>query len=95
MIFISYNVCLHEEILEKLESIGITGYTCFANVTGKGKSSGYHLNNTIWPGVNSALLVAVEEEKAEEILQAIRDFRKTSSLQGIKAFLWNLEEVTE
>ncbi|NUM37124.1 MAG: hypothetical protein HUU50_21485 [Candidatus Brocadiae bacterium] len=94
MIFLSYNVCLHEEVLEKLNQIGVDGYTCFAKVLGKGKSSGYHLDNTIWPGVNSALLIAVEEEKAQKVFQIVQDFRKSSSLQGIKAFMWSLEEIS-
>lgn len=80
--------------MEKLEQAGIEGYTCFSKVLGKGKSSGSHLDNTIWPGANSALLVAVEEDKTQEILQAIRSLRKTASLQGIKAFVWSLDEIS-
>jgi len=58
LVFLVYNAAIDEDVMEALESLGIEEYTKWPRLTGKGKSSGPHLDSATWPGVNSALLIA-------------------------------------
>jgi len=48
----------------------------------------------VWPKRNHALVAAVEDEQAAQIVEAIRSLRQTLTLKGLKAFVLPLEEVT-
>ena len=94
MVMISYNSAINSEIIEALEKSGVENYTKWIQVQGKGKSSGSHFGSEIWPGENSVLFCAMEEEKAESLLRHIKQLRVKLNTAGVKAFVWPLEEVT-
>ena len=91
MILVLYNVAIHEELMEKLQSLALTGYTRWERVVGQGKSSGPHLGTHIWPAFNSSLAIAAENEQAGAIVQAVRELKKQMPHQGIKAIVWPVE----
>ena len=93
MILISYNVAIDEEVMESLKEVGISGYTKLPRVLGEGKTSGLHLDSHIWPGVNSLLALAVEDDKKDQILAQVMKLRQKLSKEGIKAFVLSLEEM--
>ncbi len=94
MAMISYNEAIDFEVMEVLENCGLKNYTKIPAVYGKGAVSGTHLGNDIWPGRNNILFVADNEEEIKKLLSCIRDLRKKLGQEGVKAFVWNLEEVT-
>ena len=94
MVMIAYNSAIESEVMEILEKCGIESYTRWTQVQGKGKTSGTHLGTDIWPGENSVLFCAIEGEKAESLMNLIKKIREKSGNLGIKAFVWNLEEIT-
>ena len=94
MILISYNVAIDEEVMEALKEVGISGYTKLPKVLGDGKTSGPRLDSHIWPGANSLLSLAVEDDKKDQILAQIMKLRQKLGKEGIKAFVLPLEEVT-
>ena len=94
MLMISYNSAINSEVMEVLEKSGIENYTKWIQVQGKGKSSGPHFGSEIWPGENSVLFCAVEEEKIDNLLSIINELRSKLGKVGIKAFVWALEEIT-
>ncbi len=94
MVMIAYNSAIETEVIEILQKEKIEGYTKWTEVKGKGKSSGTHLGSEIWPGENSVFFCAVEDEKAESLIKLIKEHRKISGKLGIKAFTWDLEEIT-
>lgn len=94
MVMISYNSAINSEVMEALEKCNIENYTRWTQVQGKGKASGPHMASEIWPGENAVLFIAETSEKVEKLISYIKELRKRLGKEGIKAFVWNLEEVT-
>lgn len=94
IILISYNVAIDEEVMEALKKMGISGYTKLPKVLGDGKTSGPRLDSHIWPGANSLLFLAVDDDKKDQILAQVRKMRQRLGKEGIKAFVLPLEEIT-
>jgi len=95
LVFIAFNVALHDDLMQAMKELGLEGYTRWKEVSGVGRQSGPHMGDHIWPTKNSALVVAADDEKAGRLLDAVRDMRLTMGKQGIKAFLLNVEDATE
>ena len=95
MIFIVYNAAISEEVMEALQEIGVENYTKWDRVLGKGPISGPHFDSDIWPGVNSMLAIAVEDEKKDKIMTKIKELKSKESIarEGIGAFVLPLEEM--
>ena len=94
MAMISYNSAINSEIMDVLKKCDIENYTKWAQVHGKGKASGPHFGSEIWPGENSVIFSAVEDKKIKDLLSCIKDLRVKLGKEGVKAFVWNLEEIT-
>ncbi len=94
MVMVSYNSAIDSEVMEALEKCGIENYTKWIRVQGKGKTSGPHFGSEVWPGENSVIFSAIEDGKIEDLLKNIKDLRTKLGKEGIKAFIWPLEEVT-
>ncbi len=95
MVMISYNSAIEVEVMEILEKCGIKNYTKWTGVNGKGQMSGSHFGSEVWPGINSVIFSAMETEKAQDLLKHIKDLRAKLGKEGVKAFCWNLEEITK
>ena len=94
LVLIAYNEAIDDEVMEQLDNVGIEGYTKWAEVLGKGRTSGPHLLSHVWPKGNNALAVVTDDASAEKLLEAIRGLRKTAAKEGVKAFVLNVEEAT-
>lgn len=94
MVLVSYNEAVDQEVMETLDHCAVKGYTKIMGVFGKGAASGTHLGNDIWPGRNNLLYVACDEKQAKEILNRVRELRKTLGKEGVKAFILPIEELT-
>jgi nitrogen regulatory protein PII len=93
-VFLVYNRAMDEEISEELEAIGIRGFTKWVEVQGRGATSGSHFDTEVWPGANYALFIAVEENRARQLLDRVREMRRSRGQEGVKAFLLPLEDLT-
>lgn len=94
MVLISYYVGIEEELTEALSSLGIEGYTKWERVLGRGKTSGPHLGTHIWPKTNALLTVALGDTQASLLMKKVQELKETPlGKEGIKAFLWPLEEM--
>jgi nitrogen regulatory protein PII len=93
-VLIVHNVAIDEEVNEALESVGINCYTKFTNTLGKGEISEPHLNTDVWPGTNCGTLVVTDKVKAKEVMDKVRRMRETRASEGIKAFMWEIDDVT-
>jgi hypothetical protein len=94
MVMIAYNEAIDEEVMEILENCALANYTKIKGVFGKGKTSGTHLGDDIWPGRNNVLYTACQENEAEELLSCVKELRKKLGKEGIKAFAWTLDKIT-
>jgi len=89
-----YNEAINDEVESLLEKNGVDGFTKWTKVYGKGRASGPHLGTHIWPKANNVLVAVTEQETAGKIMQGIRGIRKRLAREGVKAFMWEIEDVT-
>lgn len=95
MVMIAYNAAMDSEVMEVLEHCAVKSYTKIPSAYGKGATSGTHMDDDIWPGKNSLLIVACDDNAAKHILACTRELRKVLGKEGIKAFVMPLEEMTQ
>ncbi len=91
---INYNEAIDDEVMETLGCCALKNYTKLTRIYGKGTTSGTHLGNDIWPGLNNILYVACKDDEAKQLLSCVKDMRKSLGKEGVKAFVWALEEAT-
>ncbi len=92
-ILIVYNTAIESKIMDTLENLGIKSWTRINRIQGIGTHSVPHLDSHIWPGINNALLIGIEEERGEKLLEGIRELKSIYLKEGIKVFVLPLEEV--
>jgi nitrogen regulatory protein PII len=89
-----YNEAIDIEVMGLLGNCILRNYTKVLGVYGKGEKSGTHLGDDIWPGRNNMLYIACSDEESKKIISCVQELRKTLGHEGVKAFVFNLEEVT-
>ena len=94
MVMISYNEALDDEVMEVLSGCALKNYTKLTKAFGKGATSGTHLGSDIWPGLNNILYVACKDDEARQLVSCVKNLRKSIGKEGVKAFMWELEEIT-
>lgn len=93
-VLIVHNAAIDGEVHDLLASIGVDCYSKLPEVLGRGRGSEPHLNTEVWPGVNCATLIVVEDGQARAAMDAVRRMRRTFGSEGVKAFLWEIQEIT-
>jgi len=93
-VFIVHNMAIDDEVTAALSELGAESYTKFRKILGKGNASGPHLDTPIWPEANNGMLVITDSDKASEIMQKIREMRQEYAKEGLKAFVWPVEDAT-
>ena len=93
-VLIFHNVAIDSDVNEALEAVGISCYSKFTDTLGKGRISEPHLNTDIWPGVNYGTFVVTDQAKAGKIMENVRQMRQKLGNEGIKAFMWEIEDAT-
>lgn len=92
-VFIVYNQALGDIIEEALNKLGIRGFTMWQDVKGRGSESGEpHMGTHTWPAMNSAILTVTEDYRVGELLAELRKINEKAEMQGLKAFVWNVEQ---
>lgn len=94
MVMVIYNEAIDEEVMNALTSCCIESFTKWQRVLGKGKTSGPHLDSTVWPGENNVCMAVVDDGKVPLILAEIINLRKSLGKEGIKAFVLPVEAAT-
>lgn len=93
-VLIVHNVAIDEQVNEMLVSIGINCYTKFTNTLGKGQLSEPHLNTDVWPGVNYGTFIVTDQVNAGQIMDNVRQMREKLGSEGLKAFMWEVDDTT-
>jgi hypothetical protein len=93
-VLIVHNMAIDEEVNEAIASADIDSFTKFPNTLGKGKLSEPHLNSDVWPETNCCTLVVTDPEKAAKLMKIIGQMRTKLGEEGVKAFLWSIEQIT-
>ena len=93
-VLIVHNMAIDPDVNEALRSVGIDCYTKFTNTLGRGRRSEPHLNTDVWPGMNCGTFVVTDEVEAKQIMQTIRRMRDKLGPEGLKAFMWQIDDIT-
>lgn len=92
IIFISFNQALHGLVIRLLERHNLRGYTQWDEIRGEGSRGGEpHQGSHAWPTLNGALLVACPGAVVPTILEELHALDESQPLQGLRAFVWNVE----
>lgn len=95
MLLLVFNISIQEEISELVENSGLICFTQWPRVIGRGRSTPPKLDNNVWPGANSAMMIAAEDTQARDFMKRVDEFRRGSGKrEGVKAFLLNIEDMT-
>jgi len=87
LVFMTYYVGFHDEVMDVLKESGIRCYTRWREVVGQCSCGEAHDGTEVWPGTNSAIVVAVDAEKARSLLAALSRFNKTVKEGGVDAYV--------
>lgn len=92
-VFISFNQSYYEQVVAILDRNHCRGFTSWEQVQGRGSAGGEpHYGSHAWPTLNSAMLVVTEAERAEKLLANLHALDKKTEAQGLRAFVWNVEQ---
>ena len=94
LVMICYNEAIDGEVIEALDNADVEGYTKWTKVLGKGRTSGPHLYSHIWPKANNVIATVSSEEVATVIFGNVRRMREKLGSEGIKAFMWDVDDIT-
>lgn len=92
MILITYNHSLDDEMVELIESSGVSGWTRIEGVTGTGGSEP-HMGSKVWPATNNMLFTAVEDRLVKKIKAAGKKLAERFPDEGMRIFIWTLTEM--
>ncbi|MBE3582399.1 MAG: transcriptional regulator [Thermoanaerobacteraceae bacterium] len=84
---IIYNGDYDEDVMEMLNSLGVTGFTKWDRVLGKGKNSEPRLDDPVWPGFNCAIAAVISDDEQERIVQELKKFSFRLDGKGFKVFV--------
>ena len=84
----------YDQIVTDLNSLNVRGFTSWKEVYGRGSKDGYpHYGSHAWPSVNNAILTIVEDDRVPILLKYLKDLDNESSNLGLRAFVWNIEDM--
>ena len=91
-IFIAFDQAHYERIVEMLERSNCRGFTAWNQVTGRGTVDGEpHYGSHAWPSMASAILTVVEDDRAQTVIEKLRQFNDERPKLGLRAFVWDVE----
>ena len=93
-VMIVFNQAFTSRVEYMLDQLGIRGFTFFEQVQGRGSADGEpHRGTHTWPEMNSAVIAVVPDEKVDEILSTVRKLDSRNKSVGVRAFVWNIEQM--
>jgi nitrogen regulatory protein PII len=92
LVFIVYGNAIDPDVSEALEELGLTSYTKWREVFGKGATSGPHLGDHVWPGVNSMLMIVLDDDQLAPLMEAFRPLKERFAHEGLKLYSLPVEQ---
>ncbi len=84
--WVFYDVAYDEDVMEVVEEAGVSGFSKWDRVLGKGARSDPRMDTAVWPGFNCALMVVADEREGERFLKALRELKKRLDGRGLEIF---------
>lgn len=95
LVYCTLNLSIKEQVLNKIESIGVKDYQIIDEILAKPVIGSPRLNTAVWPGYNCMILMQFsDDEKSQEILRALKSFNKSTENDAdlITAFSVTLDD---
>ncbi|WP_419659836.1 hypothetical protein Dvar_01600 [Desulfosarcina variabilis str. Montpellier] len=92
MYFLVYDVTFDDEVTEVLDGCCITGYTKWTRVLGKGERSDPKFDNSVWPGFNCSIMMAVEDVLFPSVDAALDKLHRKMGKKSLKVFTWAITQ---
>ena len=93
-VMIVFNQAFTTRVEYMLDELNVRGFTFFEQVQGRGSEKGEPRRGThTWPEMNSAVMCVVADEKVDELLKTVRKLDARNTEVGIRAFVWNIEQM--
>ncbi|MCL2247484.1 MAG: hypothetical protein FWC10_10340, partial [Lentimicrobiaceae bacterium] len=84
----------YDEIIAVFDQLQIRGFTYWSETQGRGTNTGApHYGTHAWPALNCSFLTFVEAQKADELLEALKNLDQTAEQQGLRAFVMPCEQM--
>jgi len=91
-VFIVFNQANTERVEYMLDELRVSGFTFFEDVQGRGTNGGEPRRGThTWPEMNSAVITVVDDDRVDELLDAVKKLDIRNKEVGVRAFTWNIE----
>lgn len=92
--FFTFGAHIADDVEAALAAEGFhEAYTEFPRLLGVGRTSGPHMGTPVWPKVNKALLLAVDDDRGPILEQVVRELKKRFAPEGIQLFVWQGAQV--
>lgn len=92
-LFISCSQAHYEDVLKILDQGGARGFTFWRELGGRGSVNGEpHYGDHTWPQLNSSILTMVDDNLVDNILRQLHALDESAPMQGLRAFVWNIEK---
>jgi nitrogen regulatory protein PII len=93
-IFISAFQAFYDEIIALFDKLEIRGFTYWSETQGRGTTNGEpHYGTHAWPSLNCSFFTVVEDDKVDELLNALKELDLTAEQQGLRAFVMPCEKM--
>ena len=83
----------HYDQVVKTASLNIRGFTSWKEVYGKEPAWDTALRHACLASINNAILTVVEDDRVPLLLNYLKEEDKRSVHLGLRAFVWNIEEM--
>ncbi len=93
MVFIVYSQAADYDVLGAIKQTGVRGYTKMEKACGEGVDTEPKLHTHTWPGENSVLFLALEEDEIPGVVEVVRTLKTEHPRAGVKAFILPMEEI--
>ena len=79
MVYCTCNVSILEDLLNVLEEQNISDYQIYDKVRAKNRKGAPRLDNAVWPGHNSSVMMQIrDEEKVKALAEAVKDMNENA-----------------
>jgi nitrogen regulatory protein PII len=93
MLLLIYDAVFEDEVMEALENGSRLGYTQWRRVLGRGEKAEPRLDDGVWPGFNNALMIAVADDRAEELAARLKGLRDSGKVTGLSLYAMPMEQM--
>ncbi|MBW1971774.1 MAG: transcriptional regulator [Deltaproteobacteria bacterium] len=86
MLILIYDVDYEEDITDFITSLNVEAYTKWNKVLGKGRISDPRMDDAVWPGFNSVIMIVTDDNKAENIVKTGKELSDKLGNKRFKLF---------